>query len=63
MDVPGCEKTAEELEERRYPFAAKTFEGMLKLDGLHDPATGDLILTALEAAAAFPSQDEQRTAR
>ena len=56
-------KTAEELEERRYLFAAKTFEGKLKLDGLLDPAAGDLIQTALEAATAPPSQDDQRTAR
>ena len=50
VDGPGCETTAEELEERRYLHASRTFQGMVKVDGLFDPVTGDLILTALDAA-------------
>jgi hypothetical protein len=63
VDGPGCEATAEELEERRYLHAAKTFEGMVKLDGLFDPVIGDLLLTAFDAAMAPPSGDDRRTAR
>ncbi len=63
VDGPGAETTVEELEERRYLFAAKTFEGMVKLDGLLDPITGDLVLTALGAATPPPCRDDRRTAR
>jgi hypothetical protein len=63
IDGPGTETNVEELEERRYLFAAKTFQGMVKLDGLLDPATGDLVLTALGAAMAPPCRDDSRTAR
>ncbi len=63
VDGPGVETAVEELEERRYLFAAKTFEGMVKLDGLLDPVTGDLVLTALGAATPPPCRDDRRTAR
>ena len=63
VDGPGVETAVEELEERRYLFAAKTFEGMVKLDGLLDPVTGDLVLTALGAAMPPPCRDDRRTAR
>ncbi len=63
VDGPGVETGVEELEERRYLFAAKTFEGMVKLDGLLDPVTGDLVLTALGAAMPPPCRDDRRTAR
>ena len=63
VDRPGVETTAEELEEQRYLFCAKTFEGMVKLDGLLDPVTGDLVLTALGAATAPPCRDESRSPR
>ena len=56
VDGPGSETTAEELEERRYLLASKTFEGMVKLDGLFDPVTGDLILTAFDAATPPPGR-------
>ena len=63
VDGPGTETTAEELEDRRYLFCAKTFEGMVKLDGLLDPVTGDLVLTALGAATPPPCRDDSRTPR
>jgi hypothetical protein len=63
VDGPGCEATSEELEERRYLYAAKTFQGMVKLDGLFDPVTGDLILTAFDAAMPPPSGDDPRSGR
>jgi hypothetical protein len=63
IDGPGCEATADHLEDRRYLFAAKTFEGMVKLDGLFDPVIGDLILTAFDAAMTPPSGDDIRTSR
>ena len=60
VDGPG---TAAELEERRYLHASRTFAGMVKVDGLFDPVTGDLILTALDAAMAPPAGDDRRTGR
>ena len=63
VDGPGCEATAQDLEERRYLHASKTFQGMVKVDGLFDPVTGDLILTALDAALAPPAADDRRTSR
>ena len=63
VDGPGCETTAEELEDRRYLYAAKTFAGMVKLDGLFDPVTADLILTAFDAAMPPPAGDDTRTSR
>jgi uncharacterized protein DUF222/HNH endonuclease len=63
VDGPGTETTADELEERRYLFCAKTFEGMVKLDGLLDPVTGDLVLTALAAATPPRGRGDHRTPR
>lgn len=63
VDGPGCEATAAELEERRYLHASRTFEGMVKVDGLFDPVTGDLILTALDAAMPPPGGDDRRSIR
>jgi hypothetical protein len=56
VDGPGTEATAAELFDRRYLFGSKTLDGMVKLDGLLDPAAGDLVLTALQAATP-PSRD------
>ena len=36
---------------------------MVKLDGLLDPVSGDLVLTALGAATAPPCRDDHQTAR
>jgi hypothetical protein len=63
VDGPGTAATAEELADQRYLFCAKTFEGMVKLDGLLDPVTGDLVLTALQAATPPPCRNDSRTAR
>jgi hypothetical protein len=61
VDGPGCDATAEELAERRYLHASRTWEGMVKVDGLLDPVDGDLFLTALGAATPPRSQDDWRT--
>jgi hypothetical protein len=50
VDGPGTAKTADDLFDRRYLFGSKTWDGMIKLDGLLDPAAGDLVMTALQAA-------------
>ncbi|HSL27000.1 MAG TPA: DUF222 domain-containing protein [Acidimicrobiia bacterium] len=50
VDGPGCETSADELVERRYLYASKTLEGMVRVDGLLDPVEGDVLLTALAAA-------------
>jgi hypothetical protein len=63
VDGPGHETTVEELEQRRYLHASRTFEGMVKVDGLFDPVNGDLILTALAAAMPAPAGDDARTTR
>jgi hypothetical protein len=50
VDGPGTELEAAELAERRYLYASKTMQGMVKVDGLVDPAAGDLLLVALQSA-------------
>ena len=60
VEGPGYETTAAELEARRYLHASKTFEGMVKIDGLLAPAAGDLFLTALRAATPPPGPEELR---
>ena len=60
VDGPGCEATAAELEDRRYLHASKTFQGMVKIDGLFDPVTGDLILTALASFGSCSRGSTQR---
>ncbi|HKY47410.1 MAG TPA: DUF222 domain-containing protein, partial [Acidimicrobiia bacterium] len=42
---------------------SKTFQGMVKVDGLFDPVTADLILTALDAAMAPPPGEDRRSGR
>jgi hypothetical protein len=59
VDGPGCDATAEELAERRYMHASRTWEGMVKVvDGLLDAINGDLFLTALGAATPPRSKDD-----
>ena len=63
VDGPGTDTTVELMAQRRYLFGARTFEGMVKIDGLLDPIAGDLVLTALEAATAPPGEGDLRSAR
>lgn len=45
----------------RYLTAARTIGGMVHLQGLLDPASGEIVLTALQAAMPMPAQYEPRT--
>ncbi len=49
IDGPGVEVRVEELEDRRFLFASRTFEGMVKVDGLVGPLAGEVLLEALAA--------------
>lgn len=44
-----------EMVERCYVYASCTWEGMVKVDALLDPVSGETVLTALDAAMAVPS--------
>ena len=46
----------------RFLSAARTTDGMVHLQGLLDPAAGDVVLTALRAAAPVPARHDQRPA-
>ena len=63
VDGPGYETDCAELFDRRYLFGSKTLDGMLKLDGLLDPMTGDLVMTALQAATPPRREGDDRTPR
>jgi len=62
VDGPGTEATAE-LFDRRYLFGSKTWDGMIKSDGLLDPVAGDLVMTALQAATPPRRDGDLRTPR
>ncbi len=49
-DAVGAEYDADRQREASYLFASQTLGGMVKLDGLFDKETGEVILTALDAA-------------
>jgi hypothetical protein len=46
----------------RFLAAARTTDGMVHLQGLLDPAAGDVVLTALRAATPVPAQHDDRSA-
>jgi hypothetical protein len=46
---------------RRYVHASQTFEGMVRVDGLLDPDTGETLLCALESHMATDRTDDGRT--
>lgn len=50
VDWDAATRDVEGLYARRYLSVSRTFEGMVKLDGLFDPVDGETILTALAAA-------------
>ncbi len=62
VDGPGCEAEAEELFAQRYLYGSRTFQGMVKVDGLLDPVNGELFLTALAAATPPRREGDERTA-
>jgi hypothetical protein len=52
-----------EMVERSYVHVARTWEGMVRIDGLLDPESGETVITALEAAMLPPAAratDEHR---
>jgi hypothetical protein len=62
VDGPGENLSAAELEARRYLHASRTFEGMVKVDGMLDPLGGELLLEALAGATPPRSEGDTRTA-
>ena len=46
----------------RFLAAARTTDGMVHVQGLLDPAAGDVVLTALRAATPVPERHDQRSA-
>jgi hypothetical protein len=48
--------------EGRFLSTGRTVDGMVHLQGLLDPAAGDVVLTALRAATPVPAQHDQRSA-
>ena len=66
-DPDGAEEQRERRHGRRRLWLAPTFEGMVAVDGLLEPAAGQLVLSALEplarpADAGDPRTGSQRTA-
>jgi hypothetical protein len=60
---PGADQDEAARQRRaRYLAAARTVDGMVHLQGLLDPATGETVLTALAAAMPVPAAYEDRTA-
>jgi hypothetical protein len=61
LDPDGDADHAARLRSRRHLAAGRTVDGMVHLQGLLDPASGDVVLTALQAALPVPAADEERT--
>jgi hypothetical protein len=61
----GADDDAEAAAQRRYRdrwlTTARTFEGMLHLEGMLDPESGAVLTTALDALLAVPVPDDERT--
>jgi hypothetical protein len=57
-----AERSAAEQREAAYLNASVTWAGMVRLDGLLDPATGEAVLTALHAATPPPLDGDHRPA-
>ncbi len=49
IDGDGGAATANELHERRYLHVSPTLDGMVAIDGLLDPQSGEVVLSALDA--------------
>ncbi|MFP3915226.1 MAG: DUF222 domain-containing protein [Actinomycetota bacterium] len=56
------EQDARRQREKAYVHASVTYQGMVRLDGLLDPERGEVVLTALEAAAGPRASDDSRPA-
>lgn len=61
LDADGVADDDIRLRSRRHLAAARTVDGMVHVQGLLDPAGGDAVLTALQAAMPVPAGDEERT--
>jgi Domain of unknown function (DUF222) len=61
LDPDGDEDQAARQRRQRYLAAGRTIDGMVHLQGLLDPAAGDVVLTALQAAMPAPAEYEERT--
>jgi hypothetical protein len=61
LDPDADQDEAARQRRGRYLAAARTVDGMVHLQGLLDPATGETVLTALTAAMPVPAADEDRT--
>ena len=57
-----AERSATEQREAAYLNASVTWAGMVRLDGLLDPTTGDAVLAALDAATPAPVNGDHRAA-
>ena len=62
LDPDADQDEATRQRRARYLAAARTVDGMVHLQGLLDPATGETVLTALAAAMPVPAAYEDRTA-
>jgi hypothetical protein len=61
LDPDADQDEAARQRRGRYLAAARTVDGMVHLQGLLDPATGQSVLTALAAAMPVPAAYEERT--
>lgn len=61
-DDAAAEMTSTQMREKSYLHASVTFGGMVRVDALLDPETGETVLTALDAATPPPSADDRRSA-
>jgi hypothetical protein len=62
LDAEGGAGLATRQRRQRYLTAARTVDGMVHLQGLLDPMSGDVVLAALAAAMPVPTEQEDRTA-
>ncbi len=59
-DDSVAEADAAEQRDAAYLHTSVTWAGMVRLDGLLDPATGEAVLTALDAATPPPVDGDHR---
>jgi hypothetical protein len=62
VDPDGSLIDANRAHERRWLSTSKTVEGMVAIDGLLDPESGAMVLTALASATAPRGPDDHRSA-
>ena len=62
VDPSGALADANHAHERRWLTTSTTLDGMLAIDGLLDAESGSILLTALSAASAAPTADDNRSA-